>query len=272
MTLTNDIRRTPRARSSLAELIDTQIRVLIAIMLRDIRTRWVGNHFGMLLSLGWPLSHVLVLLIINTGIGRIAPYGDSAALWFATGVIPFMAFNYMARFIIMGIHYNKTMLVFPAVKVIDILMARAIVEVLSAGTVILILMLIFWAWGIDFMPRDPLQACFALAACMLLGLGIGVINSIIAAALPMWITGFALFTIIMWFASGVFFVPSALPEILRYPLSFNPALHGIEWMRSAYYEGYSGNLLDKNYILGFGVVCLFLGLAVERLVRGRLLQ
>ncbi len=56
-------------------------------------------------------------------------------------------------------------------KVTDILIARAIVEVLNAGLVVLILFVVFWSLGIDFMPRNVVQASLALLAMMLLGLG-----------------------------------------------------------------------------------------------------
>ena len=57
-----------------------------------------------------------------------------------------------------------------------------------------------------------------------------------------------------------------------HPLSFNPIVHGVEWMRSAYYEGYSGAFLDKSYIIWFALSSLAVGLSLERVVRGRLLQ
>lgn len=254
------------------QLITAQRQVLVAVMLRDIKTRFFGNELGFLIAIGWPLSHVLILLLINTGMGRVAPYGDSAALWFATGVVPFMVFSYMSRFIMLGIVWNRPLLIFPRVKITDILIARAVVEILSAGLVIIILAIIFWAYGINFIPINPIQACFALGASMLLGLGVGVVNAIIAAAFPVWITGYALINIGLWIISGVFFVAHALPEVLRYPLSFNPVVHAVEWMRSAYYEGYGDSYLDKGYLIGYGAICLCFGLLLERLVRGRLLQ
>jgi capsular polysaccharide transport system permease protein len=76
----------------------------------------------------------------------------------------------------------------------------------------------------------------------------------------------------MYLTSGIYFVPHALPEVLRYPLSFNPIVHGIEWLRSAYYEGYGNSYLDKGYMIGWALACLCLGLLLERLVRGKLLQ
>jgi hypothetical protein len=36
--------------------------------------------------------------------------------------------------------------------------------------------------------------------------------------------------------------------------------------------GYTSNFIDKPYLLGWGVGALFLGLGVERLVRGALLR
>jgi capsular polysaccharide transport system permease protein len=249
-----------------------QARILEALMLRDIKTRFGGSEWGFLIAIAWPLSHVLMLLAINVGLGRIAPFGDSAALWFATGVVPFMAFNYMSRFIMMGIVLNRPLLAFPVVKITDILFARALVEVLNAGLVILIIFAIFWAYGIDFMPIDVVQAALALLAMMLLGLGFGVINGIVAAASPFWMTGYALSMILFWVASGVLFVPDALPEAIRTPLSYVPMLQGVEWMRSAYYQGYGASILDKSYLVAFGAITLCVGLALERLVRGRMME
>jgi capsular polysaccharide transport system permease protein len=256
---------------SMVGMLKAQGRILHALMLRDIKTRFFGNEWGFLLAIGWPLSHIIIILLINTGLGRTAPYGDSPALWFATGIIPFMAFSYMARFIMMGVVLNRPLLSFPVVKVTDILFARALVEVLNAGLIVIIISVIFVALGIDIMPRDVVQASLALLAMMLLGLSFGIINGIIAAAIPGWITGYALVMILSWAASGILFVPDALPEAARVPLSYLPFLQGVEWMRSAYYEDYGASILDRTYLVSFALVTLFLGLALERLVRGKML-
>jgi capsular polysaccharide transport system permease protein len=255
------------------DMMKAQGRIVAALMLHDIKARFGGNQFGFLvMGVGWPLSHIVLLIVINAELGRVAPYGDNAALFFATGIIPFMAFNYMSRLIMLGVVLNRPLLSFPIVKITDILFARAIVEALNAGLVVLILFGMFWALGINFMPLDIVQASLALLAMMLLGLGFGVVNAIIAAAIPFWITGYVLFMIISWAASGVLFVPDSLPEAIRTPLSYLPMLQGVEWMRSAYYEGYGTAVLDKPYLIAFGSTMLFVGLTLERLVRGRLLQ
>lgn len=254
------------------QLFRAEARVLWALMLRDMKTRFGGSIWGYLVTLGWPLSHILIVLLINLAIGRLAPYGDNAAVWFSTGIVPFMAVSYMSRFIMMGIVANRPLLIFPIVNIFDILIARAILEVLSASAVILLLFVIFTCFDVNFMPPSPSVAFNAIMASFLLGLGVGIVNAIIAQAIPFWMIAYNLLTIVLWVGSGILFVVDALPEMVRVPLSYNPVLHCVSWFRSAYYEGYGALTLDKVYVLKFGIIALFLGLALERLVRGRLLQ
>jgi capsular polysaccharide transport system permease protein len=252
-------------------LLKAQANVLHALMMRDIRTRMFGSALGFIIVIAWPISHVLLLVLVNTGLGRVAPFGDSMALWCATGLVPFMSFSYMSRFMMFGVVLNKPLLFFPAISVTDILIARAIVEMLSAFVVIVILLAIFAGLGIDFHPIDVVQACYAMLAAMLLGLGAGILYGIVSGFSPSWLTAFTLVNIFLWMTSGILFVPDSLPESVRNVLFYHPVLHTIEWMRTAYYEGYSSSLLAKWYPLTVGVSLVFVGLAVERFFRGRLL-
>jgi capsular polysaccharide transport system permease protein len=260
-------------RPGLGATLHTHGRILTALMVRDVQTRFFGSALGFVIAIGWPLSHIFIVLFINRAMGRAAPYGDDASLFFATGLLPFMCFNYMTRFIMLGVIMNRPLLGYPIVKVADILIARAIVEVLNAAIVIVCAMIILTALGTDVRPPRPLEAMYALLACMLLGFGFGIVNGVIAGIFTFWVTPFSLFQIVLWIASGVLLIPDDLPETARYWLSFNPALIGVEWMRSAYYDGYGlGELLDKHYMLNFAVVCIFVGLVLERLMRGKILQ
>lgn len=249
-------------------ILKAQWRVLVALMLRDIKTRW-GSSFGFLLTAIWPITHILVLIAIYVSLGRIAPYGESSVLWFSISMIPFIIFSYVSRFIVYGIISNKSLLVFPVIKVTDILFSRMLIEVVNIAFVIVLLCGILWFQDVDFMPFDMKNAAFALGASLLLGLGAGILNALTAALFHMWVTGYALLTILVWMTSGVLFVPNALPAYLRDILYYQPVVHLVEWMREAYYPGYNSLILDKVYVLGWGVVLIGYGLLVERLARGR---
>jgi len=254
-------------------LLRVHARILVALILRDVQTRFFGSAIGFVLAIAWPVSHIFIVLLINSAMGRAAPYGDSAALFFATGLVPFMCFHYMSRFTALGVMLNKPLLGYPIVKVGDILIARALVEVLNAALVVIVTILILTAMGVDVWPPRPAEAMFAFLACLLLGLGWGIVNGVLCSIFQFWFTPFSLFAIILWIASGVVTVPDELPSQFRYWLSWNPILVGVEWMRSAFYEGYGlGELLDKKYMLGFAVVAIFIGLLMERTMRGSILK
>jgi capsular polysaccharide transport system permease protein len=254
-----------------APAIMRQRRVLFALMLRNIRTKFFGSGLGYVVAVAWPLSHILILVAMFSYSGRLAPYGDSTALFVATGVLPFQTFSYLSRFMMLGIVRNRPLLAFPEVKILDILFASALLEIMSACCVVITFLIIAWCVGIDALPRDILQASFALGAAMLLGLGCGILNGVIVLAAPGWFIGFTLAIISLWISSGILFVPDALPAVARDILAYNPILQAIEWMRSAYYEGYGAIVLDRTYALSFGVITLFLGLLLERAMRGHLL-
>jgi capsular polysaccharide transport system permease protein len=204
-------------------------------------------------------------------LGRVAPYGDSTALFVATGVVPFQIFSYLARFMMVAVMRNRPLLAFPEVKILDILFASALLESLAASCVTIVLIILAWFVGIDIVPRDIVQACYSFGAAVLLGLGFGLFNGVIPLAFPAWFTRYALVTIILWLTAGILFVPDALPAPLRDILAYHPVLQLVEWTRSAYYEGYGGLVLDRPYVIGYAGVTIFLGLVLERMMRGYVL-
>lgn len=246
-------------------------RVLVAVMLRNIRTRFFGNGTGFIISLLWPLTHIFLILTIFAHSGRAAPYGESIYLFIATGTVPFMVFSYMARFMLMAVISSRPLLYFPEVKTFDVIFASAILELIAACIVSILFIIIAIIINVDVIPRDIVQASYAFGVSVLLGFGVGIVVSVLAFASPIVATIYALLTIILWMTSGVVFLPDSLPEPWRGIASYHPVLQCIEWMRSAYYEGYSSSVLDKGYIIEFGVLSVFLGLIMERGMRGYIL-
>src|SRR5262245_9176347 len=109
-----------------------QRRVLFALMLRNIRTRFFGNGLGYMIAIAWPLSLILIIVAIFSFSGSAAPYGSSVSLFIATGTVPFMIFSYLSRFMMLAVIHARPLLAFPEVKVLDILLASALLEVLAA--------------------------------------------------------------------------------------------------------------------------------------------
>jgi len=255
----------------MGEALSATARVVVAVMLRDIRTRFFNHGLGYLLAISWPLAHILVLVGFYTLLGRHAPHGDSAAVFFATALAPFMAWNYMSRFIMMSLVMNRALLAFPAVRITDILFGRAALELLASVAMLGVLLVLAWAAGIAVRPADPTEAALAMATALALGLGCGVESAVIAMLMPGWVTLYTLIVIAAYILSGIVFVPAALPGWAGEALAWLPTLHVVEWMRVAFYDGYPDHLLDRGYALAWAAGTLLFGLGAERAIRGRLL-
>lgn len=246
--------------------------VIYAVMMRDMRTRFFNHGLGFLFVSLWPLAHMLILLAIYAVLGRAAPFGDSLPVFFATGLLPTLTLMYVSRFMCLSVILNKPMLAFPVVKVLDILLARAILEILAAFVTLFLVFGILLLLGADPFPRDPIQALYAYLSVLLLALGLGTMAGVIATLFRFFATIYALSLIPIYILSGTLFVASSLPTALAYPLSFSPLIHAVEWMRTAYYEGYPAQLLDKQYLVLWGLTTLCLGLVMERLSRRLMLE
>ncbi len=249
-----------------------QRRVLFALMLRNMRTKFFGNGLGYLVAVAWPLTHIVIIVAIFMVTGRVAPIGDSIALFIATGVVPFQTFNYLARFMMLQLIRSRPLLAFPEVKVLDMLFAAALLEILSACCVVIAFLVIAWFAGIDAMPRDIVQAAYALGACILLRPWIWSLE---------WRNCAGFSAVVHRLRAHHDSSLVVLRCLLRArclaggrPRSDwrgSRLVQVIEWMRSAYYEGYGGLVLDRGYVVGYAVVTIFLGLALERMLRGYIL-
>jgi capsular polysaccharide transport system permease protein len=243
--------------------------IILALILRDIRTRW-GSTAAYSITFIFPLTHIFVLVAIWILMDRVAPYGESNILWFSTGMMPFITFSYVSRFLIIHMLHNKIVLSFPIFKVTDIIFSGLILETMNIFIVIIIICFSLWLIGVNFIPNDLNQAIIAISVSLLLGLGAGIFNALIGLIFPMWVTGYFLFIIVIWMTSGVLFLPSAMPEAVNQFLYFQPVVHLVEWMREAYYPGYTSPVLDKKFVTGYALFLITAGLAVERFARGRI--
>lgn len=259
--------RRQASRPGFDYIFENYTSVIYAIIMHDIKNRFFGSGLGQIVMILWPFVHILVLLALYTFSGRPTPYGESLVLYSCTGIIPFIIFSYMSRWIVLSAMTNRSFLNYPIIKPLDLLIARAILEVVNTTMVSILVLLMLVVMGVDPWPNDALQAFAAYGACMFLAFGMGILNGVITTILPLWNIAYTLLIIVSYAASGILFVPSELPEKARYFLSFNPLLQGVEWMRSAFYSDYTTSVLDKGYLLRFGLVSLFIGLVIEKPLR-----
>jgi capsular polysaccharide transport system permease protein len=248
------------------------LRVIGAVMLRDLRTRFFNHGLGFLVAIAFPLVHTLILVGLWVALDRGAPHGDSPALFFGSGLVPFMAWMYTSRFVMLSLIMNRPLLAFPAVKVLDVVIGRAALEALGACVMVIVLAAVALLAGLDPTPHDVVDASLAFGVALVFGFGAGLVSALIGLMSISWVTIYTLLQIVLYAVSGVIFAVADLPEWLRAAISWLPTLQLVEWMRTAFFEGYPDGALHRGYAAAWAVGSVALGLALERAVRGRLLE
>jgi capsular polysaccharide transport system permease protein len=247
--------------------LQQKANVMSAVILRDMRTRFFGHGLGFIIVVLWPLAHMVLLLTVYLFLGRRTPYGDSMLLFFATGLIPTLSFLYVSRHMAMSLIGNKPMLMFPAIKATDVLFGRAALEIVASFLAVVLMFLFLVLNGENPIPHNIPSAAFALMATIFVAIGVGIFIGALSLLAPGIVIIYSLFTIVIYLLSGTMFVVSALPAEVGEALAWNPVMHGVEWMRTAYYPDYPKHYLYVGYMLTFGLIAWFVGLGLERVLR-----
>jgi capsular polysaccharide transport system permease protein len=258
---------------SYVEVLRVRARVITAIMLRDIRTRYGRVRFNYVIAIGWPLSHLAGMVVVFTFVNRMLPFGSDSVLFISTGALPYVLCLYPARLSAQAFFQGRQLLQFPVVRPIDVILARVLLEALSASAVGILFLVGLWALDFDLMPQDLPTALTGVYAAIFFGISLGVFTIILSAifGIPGYL--FMILTmVVLYLSSGVYMPKYGATEEARYWISMNPLVHIVEWVRSGYYEMHTGTELDKKYVLTLATLLLFGGLAGERLFRGRIVR
>jgi capsular polysaccharide transport system permease protein len=250
-----------------------EFRVVSALAVRNMRTKFGRTIFGPAILVAWPLSHALLLMLVNALVHRISPLGTDPAVFFSTGVLPYILCFYPARFImIFSIHFNRGLLAIPAIKPLDLVLSEVLSQTVISFWVAALFLGILYIFGVDVVPERSDEAIFAMLATMYFGVALGALGAVIYGMTRAWQAVQILALIGMYFTSGALFLPEMLPKALRDLIWFNPLFHCVEWMRVAYYNDYSFDMLNRTYLLAVSTVLLWIALLIERGLRGRLMQ
>jgi capsular polysaccharide transport system permease protein len=255
-------------RPGLAEGARVQARVVGALILRELKTRFGRNNLGYLWAVIEPVLLITIIAAVFMVVGGELRRGFPTASFVASGYVPFRLFMSVLQRARSAVDGNRGLLMHPRVTALDVIAARALLEGATYLSVMVVLVLGIVALGFDGPPHSPLGLVADLALAMLLGLGLGLVIGAASVLISTVERLLAAFNRVMFFISGIFFVPASLPGELREPLLINPLLHITEFARISWY----GPVAFETYgSLGYvawwvlGLVCL--GLVAERAVR-----
>jgi len=216
-------RRAARPPPGWTERLQTQIRVIGALIIRETRTRFGESKLGYGWALIEPVLHISLLSATFAVLmhGQ-PPIGSHFFLFYYTGLIPYHVFVHASGGMSHAIIGNAPLLQLPVVTKFDVIAARGLLEVATDIVVAVLLLIVFGAIGIGAMPDDLLGPSLALLVTAALGCGVGFVNAVMTTFFRSWETAFGHVTRLLYFISGIFYMPEQQGFLRCFPLQVSP--------------------------------------------------
>jgi capsular polysaccharide transport system permease protein len=253
---------TPRATGARSRVTLQRLRVLFALVVREMSTKFGRSWGGYLWAIAEPLGGILLLTFAFGLTFHKPPLGTNFALFYATGIIPFYLFSSVTAGVGQAINSNRGLLTYPVVSPLDTVLAKFITDFLTM-----------------FILRDGLVLSLDLAAIFngfllmgLIGLGFGTLNCVIFGFWPTWRHLWNVLTKPLFLISCMFYTFDSLPPQVQAVLWYNPLVHGIGLMRAGFYAGYDPAYVNPAYALAVAGTVFVIGAYLLRRHRSRLLE
>lgn len=246
-----------------------KLRVIHALMLREMITRYGISKLGYLWALLEPVAIIALLTLLFSQVTRGPALGTSFPLFFATGYVAFHWFHDISTVVARSAWVNRPLFLFSVVTPLDTVIARFLLQVLTAisvGTVIMAGILAFAPDRVVLAPAAFLSA-FSLAA--LLGLSVGLFNVWAMALSRSWELCWNLVSRPLLLVSCVFYSFWSVPAALRDLLWWNPIVHVVGLFRAGFYPGQDSSHVSAAYVGAISAALAVTGLMGLRLSQAK---
>jgi len=246
----------------------TQARVIYALILRETKTRYGEHKLGFLWAIIEPLVMVAVFVGIFATIRSGSPGGMPMVLFMLSGIVPFTLFRDTMTQMQGAIAMNRMLFAFPQVTTFDVIFARGLLEVLLLSGVFVMLLFGMNIIGYEVRVERPLGVLAACGLLSLMGMGLGFIFASLSPIIPsMKQISSALLGRPLFLGSGIFFIAESIPAAVREYLLYNPLMHMLELLRSAFFQEFESAYGSWGYATTWSLCTFGFGLLVHQAMR-----
>lgn len=249
---------------SLSASFAIQVRVISALLLREIITRYGRHNIGVLWVIVEPMLFTLGVAVLWY-LAKMHTLSNIPIIAFAiTGYSSVLVWRNSANRCSKAIEPNLALMYHRNVKVIDIFISRVFLELLGSTASIIILTVLFSSIGAMQWPNDialVLMGWFLLSwFAFALGFIVGAISERSESFERTW----HIFTYLMFPLSGAVFMVHWLPKTAQDAILWVPMVHGVEMIRHGYFGKIVPTYESPVYLAISNLFLTLIGLAFVR--------
>lgn len=250
--------------TTLRQSFRIQLRVIGALLMREIITRYGRHNIGFLWLFVEPM--MFTLGVMTLWIAAKMDHGNSIPIvaFAITGYSSVLLWRNSASRCSKAIEPNLSLMYHRNVKVLDIFTSRLILEIMGATVSIIVLTLFFSSIGWMEMPKDILIVMEGWILLSWFSVALGLIVGALSERSEMFERVWHVATYLLFPLSGAVFMVHWIPKAAQDVLLWLPMIHGTEMIR----HGFFGNIIptyeNPLYFASVNLILTFIGLALVR--------
>lgn len=257
---------TQTADTTLKESFQIQKRVVKALILREMITRYGRNNLGFLWLFVEPLLVTMVTALLWKFVRGSHITDINIVAFMITGYPIMMLWRQSSSKTMGSVTANSGLLYHRNVRVIDLLLSRMILEIASVTVAQILILMLFIFIGWIELPADIFYMLIAWFLMAFFGLGLGFVLYAISCKSEVFSKIWNAMGIVFMIVSGVFYFVSSLPQQAQEIVLWMPMIHGTEMFRHGYFGATVVTMENPWYLALWDIILLFIGLLAFRSV------
>lgn len=235
-------------------------RTVSALVLREMSTTYGRTSLGYLWALMEPVAGIMLLTLVFSITFHAPPLGTNFALFYASGLMPFMMYMDLSGKIATSLRFSQPLLFYPGVTFVDAILARVVLNIFTELMVFTLVMSgIIIGMDVDVILDVP-AILYGIAMAFALAIGVGTMNCFLLTMFPVWERAWAILNRPLLIVSCVLFTLDSVPQPFQDFLWWNPLVQIVGQVRSGIYPTYDANYVSALYVFGVSGVLLAAGL------------
>lgn len=255
--------------SSLRVSISIQMRVLGALLMREIITRYGRHNIGFLWLFIEPMMFSIGITILwsFTGMSKgIIPVAGFAL----TGYSAIVLWRNMVGRLASTSSANKGLLYHSQVKILDLIFSRAFLEAAGVSISLIGLSFTFTAIGLMTLPVDPFQTVMAWFLLVWFVIAAGMIAAYAGETSELFDRVWHVMMYLTLPFTGAFSMISWWPHAVQEILLWSPMVHAVEMLREGYFGVGVNAIYSIFYLMSCNLILTLVGLVLIRKIRRNL--
>jgi ABC-2 type transport system permease protein/capsular polysaccharide transport system permease protein len=257
---------TRRSVGDFARSLAIQKRVVFALLMREALTRFGRHNIGFLWLFVEPMLFTLGVTAIWTATGMGHGSNLPIVAFAVTGYSGVLVWRNVPNRCVMAIEPNASLMYHRNVRVIDIYLARIILEEMGATISFVILTLLFSFLGWMDLPEDVFKVIIGWLMLAWFGAAFGILMGTLSEQSELIEKLWHPAAYLIFPFSGAAALVSAMPKALQDVVLTFPMVHASEYMREGFFGSKVHAIHDLTYMFVINLVMTALGLMQVRVV------